>query len=225
MTKSSKLKDLIEETRTLMRKYNVTPKQFRYVCKEVRLVEHYSLDKRKKELPEFFTPPETYALIESARSLSDKHSLLVQILIQTGLRIAELRELDLRDIKDNNTLIVKGGKGGKDRTVPISSKLVELIKLFVKPRTSGKIFVKSNEQPLTKRRLQQMVNESSLKAGLGICHPHKLRHTFACILLNKGFTLENIQLFMGHSSRVTTEIYAKLVFTPEVKDKYLMLFN
>lgn len=218
-------KRIIAQISKIVKDESLSPSQFRYVCKQVRNDLKLYIPKRSKVLPEFFDPAQAYALVEGARRLSNKHSLLVQILLQTGLRIAELHDLDVRDIKNNNTLLVRAGKGGKDRIVPISSKLVELIKMFIKPRTSGTIFTKSNDLPLSKRRLQQMVNEASKEAGLGTCHPHKLRHTFACILINKGFRLEDIQLILGHSSRVTTEIYAKLVFTPDVKDKYLMLFE
>jgi site-specific recombinase XerD len=49
--------------------------------------------------------------------------------------------------------------------------------------------------------------------------------SFATILRAKGFSLEEIQLILGHSSRVTTEVYAKLTFTPDVKDRYLQLFE
>ena len=55
--------------------------------------------------------------------------------------------------------------------------------------------------------------------------PHTARHTFATILRAKGFSLEEIQAILGHSSRITTEIYAKLIFTPETRDRYLQLFE
>lgn len=217
---TTELKDKIINN---IKEYNPSATSLRYIFKQIRKETGLYISRRSKKLPEYFTPPETYMLMKSARELSDKHSLLIQILIQTGLRISELRNLDMRDIKDNR-IMVRAGKGNKDRYVPIGSNLTEIISLYCKPRTRGNIFVKSNEKPLTIRRLQQMVNEASKKAGLGKCHPHKLRHTYACILINKGFRLEDLQLFMGHSSRVTTEIYAKLTFTQEQKDKYLQLF-
>ena len=55
--------------------------------------------------------------------------------------------------------------------------------------------------------------------------PHTARHTFATMLRAKGFSLEEIQGILGHSSRVITEIYAKLTFTPETRDRYLQLFE
>jgi integrase len=69
-----------------------------------------------------------------------------------------------------------------------------------------------------------MYCEVSEKVGFGKRHPHTARHTYACLLITKGFKLEDIQLYMGHSSRVTTEIYVKLAFTLKQKEKYLQLF-
>jgi integrase/recombinase XerD len=216
---------LIDNIKDLVMKAHVTPTTLRYIFKQVRNETQLIVPKHSESLPGYFTPADAWHLIETARAISDTHSLLVQILIETGLRISELHDLDLRDIDmSDNKLYVRAGKGGKDRYVPIGSNIAEKIFLYCKPRTAGYIFVKSNQTPLSVRRLQQMVNEVSLKAGFGTAHPHKLRHTFACILINKGIPLEDIQLYMGHSSKITTEIYAKLTLTPEQKQKYLQLF-
>lgn len=210
----------------IVTKYQLNPTRLRYVFKKVREETKLVISKISKPLPTYFTPAEAYLLIETARKIGIMYSMLIQLLIQTGLRISEARNLDLRHIqRDNNTLRVVEGKGRKDRIVPIGSRLAEDIFLYCKPRQSGNIFVhRKTLKPLSVRRLQQMVSEVSEKAGLGKSSPHTLRRTYGCILINKGFKLEDIQLFLGHSSRITTEIYAKIAFTPEQKEKYLQLF-
>jgi site-specific recombinase XerD len=72
--------------------------------------------------------------METARQIGSVYSLLIKILLQTGLRISELQAVDLRDIrKDNNTLIVMKGQGKKQRIVQIGYNLIEMIFLYCKP--------------------------------------------------------------------------------------------
>jgi integrase/recombinase XerD len=139
-----------------------------------------------------------------------------------GYCIAEFHELDLRDLDpDVHQALIRGGKGGKDRIVPLSGTLYQQIRLYVGDRKGGPIF-----ENVSKRTLQRWYDQAIKAAGIekkgGV---HTARHTFATILRANGFSLEEIQLIMGHTSRVTTEIYAKLTFTPEVHNKYLQLFE
>ena len=76
------------------------------------------------------------------------------------------------------------------------------------------------------RTLQRWYDEAVKAAGIEKKGgAHTARHTLATILRANGFSLEEIQLILGHSSRVTTEIYAKLTFTADTKNKYLQLFE
>jgi integrase/recombinase XerD len=163
-----------------------------------------------------------YALLEGANRVSPKHRLLVEALMNTGLRISEFRRLDLRDLDpDAHQFLVRQGKGGKDRIVPLSGTLYQQIRLYAGNRRAGPIF-----ERVTVRTLQRWYDQAIHAAGIekkGA--PHTARHTFATILRAKGFSLEDIQLMMGHSSRVSTEVYAKLTFTPDVRDRHLQLFE
>ena len=221
----NKYKRIVSEFKLIVLKYKLSPEQLRHSFKLLREDTGLVVRKREKKLPKFLTPAETYHFLSVAQSLTPRHRLLCEFLIQTGLRISELQKLDLRDIdQSNNTLKVVEGKGSKDRFVPIGNSLIQQVNLFVGGRKQGQIFLNSTHKSLSTRRLQQMFQEVAITAGLGVLNPHIARHTYACILINKGFNLEDLQLFMGHSSKITTEIYAKLAFTPDQKNKYLTLF-
>lgn len=192
--------------------------------KRVREVTGIRHPVRPARLPKFYTPAEVYMLIEAegAARVSPKHRLLVENLPQTGLRISEFHKLDIRDMDpDNHQLLVKAGKGGKDRIVPLSGSLYQQNRLYLGERKAGPIF-----ENFTVRTLQRWYDEAIRTAGIEKKGgPHTARHTFATILRANGFTLDEIQLILGHRSRVTTEIYAKLTFTPETRDKYLQLYE
>ena len=161
-------------------------------------------------------------MLEGAAKCSPKHRLLVDMLLQSGLRISEFHQLDLRDLyPDQHQLAVLGGKGGKDRMIPLGGTLYQQIRLFVGGRRAGPIF-----EDVSIRTLQRWYDQAIKAAGIEKKGgPHTARHTFATILRAKGFGLEDIQMMMGHSSRITMEVYAKLTFTPDIKERYLQLFE
>ena len=97
---------------------------------------------------------------------------------------------------------------------------IEQTHLYVGDRRAGPVFEK-----VTVRTLQRWYDEIITAAGDKKGGPHTARHTFATMLRARGFSLEEIQGILGHSSRITTEIYAKLTFTPETKDRYLQFFD
>jgi len=225
--KETKLNNCINELKTLAKKYQLTPQQYRYVVKRVREGLNLKTINRKKPLPKFLNAAEVYRLIEVGYKQHTTDGLLIEFMIYTGLRISETKNLLIDNIDpDNNQLLVREGKGGKDRHVPISNNLLSKINMYLQGRKHGYLFTKKNGKEYSVRALQHKI-EKAIKAcnfekpGLST---HSLRHTFACMCLSKGLRLEDIQLLMGHSSRVTTEIYAKLELG-SVKEQYLQLMG
>lgn len=212
----------IAELIAVVEREKPSPEDLRYAFKMVREQTGIRRPVRPARLPKFYSPAEVYALLEGASKVSNKHRLLVECLIQTGLRISEFKKLDLRDLDpDSHQLRVNAGKGGKDRIVPMSGRLHYEISLFVDGRRAGPIF-----ENVTVRTLQRWYDQAIRAAGIEKKGgAHTARHTCATILRANGFSLEEIQMILGHSSRVTTEIYAKLTFTPETRDRYLQLFE
>lgn len=216
-------KELIDQIVELKRKFNLTPEQNRYVDRRVREELNLVVEKRPKKLPVYLTPDEIQRFLRAAQAISPKHRLLCEILVMTGIRVNELRNVDIRDFRDNNQLLIKHGKGGKERYVPVSDALYHKVQLFAGERQRGYLFISRHNRPYTVRMLQYFVSDVIKIVWLDKkLTTHSLRHTFACLCLARGMSLEEVQLMMGHSSKKTTEIYARLELSA-VKEKYLEL--
>ena len=195
----------------------------RYVNKIVRNELGLVFVKTHKPLPRYMTPAEIYHFLDSASKISSKHRLLAEILIQTGLRINECRNLAINDFRDNNQLIVRIAKFGKQREVPFTNSLLHKIKLFMNNR-NGYLWVDRKGVQLSKRTLQRWIEEVVKVSGLSGIHTHSLRHTYACMMLSKGLRIEELKTLMGHSSIKTTEIYGRLELG-DIKQKYLQFMG
>lgn len=219
-----KKKKIIEEIVKIVKHYNLTPTEFRYVVGEVRKSCNLQIPKRAKKLPDFLNSGEIYFLLNNEKNMLTQ--LLMEFLIFTGLRISEARNIMIQDIDFNNDqLKVIQGKGHKDRYVPLTSNLGQKLKLYLQERKRGYLFTKKNNMPFTKRALQKRVSQSLNSCGFNkVLSTHSLRHTFACLCLARGITIEKIKLFMGHSSIKTTEVYAKLELG-SVKEEFLSLMD
>lgn len=219
------LTGLIDEIVALKARWNLTPEQNRYVDRQVRNRLNLTIETRPKKLPVYLTPGEIDIFLRSAQEIGPDHRLLCEILIFTGVRINELRQVDIRDFGDNNQLFIKYGKGGKERYVPISDSLHHKVQLYAQGRKAGFLFANSKNRKYTVRTLQYRVEQVIKKTGLDKkLSTHSLRHTFACLCLSKGISIEEVQVLMGHSSVKTTEIYARLELS-SIKEKYLSLIG
>lgn len=214
-----------QEIINVAKRYTLSPAQFRYVTRIARKDGGYTTPRRPKKLPDFLNPAEIYHLLNASKD-DTFTNLLIEFLIFTGLRINEARNLQVRDLdRANNQLKVVSGKGAKDRHVPITNSLLQKLQLFLGERRQGYVFAKKDGKPYSKRALQKRV-----KSWIGRCgfakrlSTHSLRHTFACLCLARGFSLEQVKLLMGHTNVKTTEIYAKLELG-DVKEKYLQIMQ
>ena len=220
---SEKLTVLIDRIVDLKSEWKLTPEQNRYVDRQARNKLGLVIETRPKKLPVYLTPAEIDVFLRAAQEITPKHRLLCELLIFTGIRVNELRNVDIRDFDDNNQLLIKHGKGGKERFVPISDSLYHKVQLYTEGKKQGVLFVNRKHQRYTVRMLQYMVGQVIEKAKLDKkLSTHSLRHTFACFCMARGMSLEAVQVLMGHSSMKTTEIYARLELS-SIKDKYLEL--
>ena len=134
-----------------------------------------------------------------------KHKTILTLTYSVGLRVSEIVNLKIEDIDSKRMLIhIKNAKGRKDRLVPLSSSVLNLLRDYYKKY----------------RPKEYLFNgQSSLKYSIGSCqqiykkyiepdgHIHTLRHSFATSLLENGTDLRIIQKILGHSNVKTTEIY------------------
>lgn len=226
MKQESKNRKCIDQVKQILRKYQRTPQQVRYIFKKVREEEKYQVPTKSRKLPEYLNDAEIGAVLDLSLKKDSTTALLIPLAIGTGLRINELTNLQIKDIDFNNYQIkVVQGKGSKDRIVVINYELAHKIKSYIGDRKAGYLFVKKNHTKYSKRALQKKIQkifkELSLAKKLSA---HSLRHTYGTLLRRKGMKIQDIQMLMGHSRMSTTEIYAHLELAP-IKEEYFKLIG
>ena len=163
----------------------------------------------EKRLPNVLSKEEVKSILQTPTN--PKHQAMLSLIYACGLRRSELLNLTLKDIlSDRGLLFIQQSKGKKDRVVPISNKLIELLRDYYKafkPKTwlfkgqqSGVKYSESSIQLV----LNQAVTKAKIKKPVSL---HWLRHSYATHLLESGTYLRFIQELLGHSSSRTTEIY------------------
>jgi integrase/recombinase XerD len=182
---------------------------FQIVENKKLIVELIHRPRREKKLPNVLSKEEVKAILEAPKNI--KHKAMLSLIYACGLRRSELLNLTLKDIQsDRNLLLIRQAKGKKDRVVPISSKLIELLRNYYKewkPKTW--LFEGQVENTQYSARSLELVLKKSLNLAC-INKPvslHWMRHSYATHLLENGTDLRYIQELLGHKSSRTTEIY------------------
>lgn len=167
--------------------------------------------KEEKKLLATFSPEQVSKLLaQKQKSLSHQRAqILVALLLDTGLRIAEALSLRRGDCDLENLLLRVVGKGRKERRVPISLEGRKRLYGWLKQHNGEFVFTTGNGQVLTDRNAQRDVKALCSLAGItGVrCSPHTLRHTFAVNYLRRGGNLEYLRRILGHSSILVTQRY------------------
>ena len=165
--------------------------------------------KHAMELPNVLSKEEVKAILGAHSNI--KHKAMLSMIYSGGLRSGELLSLQTQHIDSKrNIVLLKNAKGKKDRIVPLSPKILDLLRDYYKiykPRLYLFEGQKAGEK-YDARSLQQILKQALQKAG--ITKPvtlHWLRHSYATHLLESGTDLRYIQELLGHSSSKTTEIY------------------
>ncbi len=165
--------------------------------------------RREKRLPNVLSKNEVKSILEAPTNL--KHRAMLSLIYACGLRRSELLNLTLKDIlSDRNLLFIRQSKGKKDRVVPISIKLIEILRDYYKafkPKTwlfGGQEVGKKYSDRSIQLVLNQAVEKAKIVKPVSL---HWLRHSYATHLLESGTDLRYIQELLGHSSSRTTEIY------------------
>jgi integrase/recombinase XerD len=165
--------------------------------------------KKPKTLPCVLSPEEVLRLVEAAPSGRDR--TLLRTAYACGLRINELLHLRINDIDSARmVVIIRQGKGGKDRLVPLSSRLLDELRAYwrqYRPRTW--LFPGARPQhPMNASNVQRMCQRLVARAGLTKrATPHTLRHSFATHMLEAGVDLLTLQAILGHGNLDTTAHY------------------
>jgi hypothetical protein len=159
--------------------------------------------KAPRRLPTILGVEEMARLIDAADGLY--HRTMLMVLYSTGMRSAELLQLQVADIDSRRMLIhIRHGKGGRDRYVPLSATLLATLRVYyrwMRPQTwlfPGMVHNWRADKPITKRVLWDavvIVERAGLRKRVS---PHLIRHWYATHLLESGADLRTIQLLLGH---------------------------
>lgn len=162
---------------------------------------------KESEIPESLKESEEkQLLLEVELDGNLRNTAIVYTLLYTGIRISELCDLNLDDIKitdKKRTLIVKNKKGEIERIIPLSKEVSKHLKKYIDSLDTNReaLFVSSVNKRISTRAVQYMLQKYDV-------NPHKLRHTFCQKLINKGIDIRTVAKLAGHRDVNVTKRYA-----------------
>ncbi len=217
----SKLQDEGYTPKSLSRKLNSTRTFYRYLKVNEFITDDPSLlvDHPKYELnpPRVLSPME-YRALRDAASVDPRIYAIIEILLQTGIRIGELANLRVEDINDS-TLTIRAYEGHPQREVPLNRRAKDSLKRYMDTRTkteSDYVFVTKTGRPFLVRNIRDAVERYFKKAGIEKVKINDLRHTFVAHHLKQGVSLVFLSKVLGHKRLSSTERY--LQYIKEVKN-------
>ena len=178
--------------------------------------------KKTRKLPRTLDVDQIKSLLEAGTNstIEIRDLAMFELFYSSGIRLSELAQLNLTDIDlTDKSLMVRSGKGGKSRMLPIGSKAVAAINTWLEHRiksvtsTETALFISTRGTRLGQRSIELRLKQWCKKKGIAEhIHPHMLRHSFATHLLESSQDLRAVQELLGHSNISTTQIYTHLDF-------------
>ena len=185
-------------------------------------VQYIKAPKKPRKLPKTLDVDQIKSLLEAGTNstIEIRDLAMFELFYSSGIRLSELAQLNLTDIDlTDKSLIVRSGKGGKSRMLPIGSKAVVAINTWLEHRiksptsTETALFISTRGTRLGQRSIELRLKQWCKKKGIAEhIHPHMLRHSFATHLLESSQDLRAVQELLGHSNISTTQIYTHLDF-------------
>jgi site-specific recombinase XerD len=159
--------------------------------------------------------PDEYMRLLAAAGGNARDFAILQLFLQTGIRVSELANLLLSHLDlHGRTLHVEAGKGKKDRVIALEKKAIQALKHYLSARpTTGDehLFLNCEGRGLSIRGVQDIVEKYAQRAGITKkFSAHSLRHTFATHKARQGISPWQLKEWMGHSSIATTQIYVHM---------------
>ena len=185
----------------------------------LRAVKSPKLDKR---LPRHLRVEETERIFESAESAASdgefenlRDLAMLELFYSSGIRLSELRGLNLGAVDLLSDQVKVLGKGRKERIVPVGSRAVKALRKYLASRESIAlkgpdrlaVFVSRRGRRLSPATIQRRIHRLYAAGGARGFRVHSLRHTFATHMMDAGADLRSVQEMLGHASLSTTQIY------------------
>ncbi len=198
----------IRRVAKILRDGNYTYDQSKDLFKAARQRVGLQVSKQKKGSVDRLTKDEFEAFLNTAYARSGAQGLLIRTLLETGSRVSAFCRMRVEDISFSELEIRITDKGDKTRDVPILRSLANELRLHLGGRESGYVFPSPRGGHYSARRLQQLVKEVAVEAGIAKnVYPHLLRHTMAQYLADQGMPENLLQKFLGHEHPASTQVY------------------
>ena len=211
--------------RSIARHLSATRRFFQFLLREKLASDNPALDIRApkggRRLPRVADVDQLSHLLDCQPDdpLEVRDLCMFELMYSSGLRLAELANLDLEtvDLRSGEVRVV--GKGGKERLLPVGKKAVEAIRAWLPQRAGlaheaeGALFVSRRGGRLSHRSIQARLSRWGITRGADQkLHPHLLRHSFASHMLESSGDLRAVQELLGHADIATTQVYTHLDF-------------
>lgn len=212
--------------RSLQRSLSSLRSFYRYLNREGQIKTNPALEvrapKAPKRLPRTMDVDMMGKLLEMPHKdpLSVRDWAIMELLYSSGLRLAELVDLDMTDVDLSDRTVRVTGKGNKTRIVPLGRFAVEALAKWLGERgsmagagTEQAMFLSQQGRRISHRSVQSRVKLWARRQGLPVeVNPHLFRHSFASHLLESSGDLRGVQELLGHADISTTQIYTHLDF-------------
>jgi tyrosine recombinase XerD len=184
--------------------------------------ENVETPKSHRKLPVYLTLDEVDDLLsvpDNTTPAGQRDQAILEVLYASGLRVSELCGLKSGDVNLTEGFLIARGKGSKERVVPLGDLAIAALNTWLhEGRTTLKgadkstdIFLGPRGKALTRQGIWKIIRRCALAAGINKpLSPHKLRHSFATHLLQRGADLRSVQAMLGHADISTTQIYTHL---------------
>ncbi|HEY1499555.1 MAG TPA: site-specific tyrosine recombinase [Acidobacteriaceae bacterium] len=213
------------ESRSAARKLSCLRGFFRWLLLDKRIRRDPTLNLESpaswKVLPKSLAVSEVDAMMDRAAlaanhpqadALALRDQAILELLYAAGLRVSELTGLNVADLSLDAGRALVRGKGDKERIVPLGRSCIEALEKYLKnarpvleKKPSGRLFLSTKGAPLSRGWVWHLVKHSDQHAS-----PHKLRHSCATHMVERGADLRTVQTLLGHADIATTQVYTHL---------------
>ena len=213
--------------RSVGRKLSAIRHFYRYLLLDGKIEKDPTLNidspKQWKVLPKSMSRDEVETTLAAAKPVNDnlrsqalalRNRAMMELLYASGVRVSEVSDARLEDLKLDTGYLLVRGKGDKERMVPLGVPAQESLQQYLKAgrevlarkKNSPLLFLGVGARRLTRQRIWQMVRQASLASGRQ-ASPHMLRHSCATHMVENGADLRTVQTILGHADISTTQIY------------------
>lgn len=177
--------------------------------------------KAPKKLPKTLDADQTAQFVEVKGDdfIHTRDRALLELIYSSGLRLAEVTGLNVKDIDMAEGMVLVTGKGNKQRLLPVGKFALDAIRAWLPQRilfaeqSQPALFITQRGTRISHRAVQARLQQLSLQQGMdNPVHPHMLRHSFASHMLESSGDLRLVQELLGHANISTTQIYTHLDF-------------